>query len=75
MDYMNLGIIVLAAVMVWLLYKVTKETRQFIASNKRRVVREVRATGVGPAAHRYGENTPQLTATDTGVFSQALSFA
>ena len=45
MDYMNLGIIVLAAVMVWLLYKVTKETRQFIASNKRRVVREVRATG------------------------------
>jgi hypothetical protein len=45
MDYINLGIIVLAAVMVWLLYRVTKETRQFIASDKRRVFREVRATG------------------------------
>ncbi len=44
MDLMDYGTIALAVLMVWLLYKVTRETRQFIASDKRRVFREVRAS-------------------------------
>jgi hypothetical protein len=55
MDYMHLGIIALAAVMVGLLYSVTRATRAFIESDKRRVFREVRATGSRPYGNG-GEN-------------------
>jgi hypothetical protein len=31
MDFLDLGIVALAAVMVWLLYRVTRETREYAA--------------------------------------------
>jgi hypothetical protein len=43
MDYLDLGIIFLAAVMVWLLYKVTKETRAYAATERRYVLRQARS--------------------------------
>jgi hypothetical protein len=42
MDYVDLGIIFLAALMVWLLYKVTKETRAYAATQRRYVLRQAR---------------------------------
>ena len=42
MEFVDLGIVVFAALMVWLLYKVTKETKAFMASQKRYVLREAR---------------------------------
>jgi hypothetical protein len=45
MDLMDYGTMALGMLMIWLLYKVTRETRQFIASDKRRVFREIRASG------------------------------
>jgi hypothetical protein len=43
MEYMDLGIIVLAALMVWLLYKVTQETRAYTTTQQRYVLREARS--------------------------------
>jgi hypothetical protein len=42
MDIMDFGIIVLAALMVWLLYKATQETRAYGAHQKQYVLRQAR---------------------------------
>jgi hypothetical protein len=42
MELLHYGTIALAALMVWLLYRVTRETRQFMALDKRRVFRRIR---------------------------------
>ena len=42
MDFMDFGIIVLAALMVWLLYKATQETRAYGAQHKKYAVRQAR---------------------------------
>ena len=39
---MDFGIIVLAALMVWLLYKATRETRAYGAHQKKYVLRQAR---------------------------------
>ena len=46
MEFVDLGIAVFAALMVWLLYKVTKETKAFTATQKRYVLREARTKAV-----------------------------
>jgi hypothetical protein len=38
MDFMDYGTIALAALMIWLLYKVTVETREFIAAERHRAL-------------------------------------
>ena len=57
MDYLHLGIAALAAVMVWLLYSVTRETRRFLESDERRIFRAVRATRASPRHEDGGEKT------------------
>jgi hypothetical protein len=42
MDFVDFGIIVLAALMIWLLYKATQETRAYGADQRKFTLRHVR---------------------------------
>lgn len=56
MDFMHYGTVALGVLIVWLLYKVTRETRRFIESNERRMFREIRAD-VGSRRRTVGVRT------------------
>ena len=43
MEYVDFGIVVLAALMVWLLHRVTKETQAYAATRRRYVLRQARS--------------------------------
>jgi hypothetical protein len=43
MEYVDIGIIVLAVLTMWLLHKVTKDTQAYAAAKRRYVLRQARS--------------------------------